>query len=119
MLECLVLLTNQTAHQAEGTCQTLKEKDTSSETEPPNINDLVNLQEPHRSTDVQVSDIASSSTGRQTLKRKNPVVIYDCICGEVVSQRHIQERSGVIECKRIRCETRWVRDQPIMLAAVT
>lgn len=51
---------------------------------------------------------SSHTSGRQTRKRKNAAIIYDCICGEVVSQDDIQRRNGVIECRRPGCETRWV-----------
>lgn len=60
-------------------------------------------------------EINTHAGGRQTRKRKNTVVIYDCICGDIVSQGDINSLAGVIECKRQGCETRWVSARSLII----
>jgi len=52
------------------------------------------------------NDAAPTRSGR--LRRMRDMAdVHACICGTVVTEEEIQERSSVVECAHRGCETRW------------
>ena len=58
----------------------------------------------------EVADILPVTEGRGSRKRrgKHPSTLYECDCGEIITESDIERGEGLIECNKAGCETRWV-----------